>query len=69
MLAGLVYLNAIVPGAVGIFGTWPFVSDLRTGAMSGGSPEQALISAACGQMAQFLRPRRRHRLRACPIPS
>ena len=52
-LAGLVYLNAIVPGAVGIFGTWPFVSDLRTGAMSGGSPEQALISAACGQMAQF----------------
>ena len=36
-----------------IFGTWPFVSDLRTGAMSGGSPEQALLSAACGQMAHF----------------
>ncbi len=52
-LVGLIYLNAIVPGAVGIFGTWPFVSDLRTGAMSGGSPEQALLSAACGQMAQF----------------
>ena len=53
VLAGLVYVNAIKPGAVAIFGTWPFVSDLRTGAMSGGSPEQALLSAACGQMAHF----------------
>ena len=53
VLAGLVYVNAIQPGAVAIFGTWPFVSDLRTGAMSGGSPEQALLSAACGQMAHF----------------
>ncbi len=52
-LAGLVYINAIVPGHPAILGTWPFVSDLRTGAMSGGSPEQALITAACGQMAQF----------------
>jgi trimethylamine--corrinoid protein Co-methyltransferase len=31
-------------------GTWPFVSDLRTGAMSGGSPEQAILSSACAQM-------------------
>ena len=53
VLAGLVYVNAIVPGHPAIFGTWPFVSDLRTGAMSGGSGEQALLSAACGQMAQF----------------
>jgi trimethylamine--corrinoid protein Co-methyltransferase len=53
VLAGLVYVNAIKPGAVAIFGTWPFVSDLRTGAMSGGSPEQALLSAACGQVAHF----------------
>jgi trimethylamine--corrinoid protein Co-methyltransferase len=52
-LVGLIYLNAVVPGAVGIFGTWPFVSDLRTGAMSGGSGEQALLTAACAQMAQF----------------
>lgn len=52
-LAGLVYVNALQPGAPAIFGTWPFVSDLRTGAMSGGSPEQALLSAACGQMAHF----------------
>ncbi len=52
-LAGLCYVNAIQPGAPAIFGTWPFVSDLRTGAMSGGSGEQGLLSAACGQMAQF----------------
>jgi trimethylamine--corrinoid protein Co-methyltransferase len=52
-LAGLVYVNAIKPGHPAIFGTWCFVSDLRTGAMSGGSPEQALLSAAAGQMANF----------------
>jgi len=53
VLGGLCYVNAIQPGAPAIFGTWPFVSDLRTGAMSGGSGEQALLSAACAQMAQF----------------
>ena len=52
-LAGLVYINLIKPGAPAIFGTWPFVSDLRTGAMSGGSGEQALLSAACAQMGRF----------------
>ena len=53
VLGGLAYVNAIQPGAPAIFGTWPFVSDLRTGSMSGGSGEQALLSAACAQMAQF----------------
>lgn len=53
VLAGLVYVNALKPGHPAIFGTWPFVSDLRTGAMSGGSGEQALLTAACGQMAQY----------------
>lgn len=53
VLAGLVYVNAIRPGAPAIFGLWPFVSDLRSGAMSGGSPEQALLSSACAQMAHF----------------
>lgn len=52
-LAGVVYVNAIRPGHPAIFGTWPFVSDLRTGAMSGGSGEQALLSAACAQMGRF----------------
>jgi trimethylamine--corrinoid protein Co-methyltransferase len=53
VLAGLVYVNLISPGHPAIFGPWPFVSDLRTGAMSGGSGEQALLSAACAQMGQF----------------
>ena len=51
-LGGLVYVNAIKPGAPAILGAWPFVSDLRTGAMSGGSPEQGILSAACAQIGQ-----------------
>lgn len=53
VLAGLVYVNLIAPGHPALFGPWPFVSDLRTGAMSGGSGEQAVLSAACAQMAHF----------------
>lgn len=52
-LAGVVYVNAISPGHPAIFGTWPLVVDLRSGAMSGGSGEQALLSAGCAQMHQF----------------
>ena len=52
-LGGLVYTNAIQPGAPAILGLWPFISDLRTGAMSGGSPEQGLLSAACMQLGHF----------------
>jgi len=52
-LAGLFYVNAIQPGHPAIMGTWPFGLDLRTGAMSVGSGEQALLSAACAQMHQF----------------
>ena len=53
-LAGVVYVNSIKPGHPSIFGTWPFVSDLRTGAMSGGSGEQSLLTAGCAQMHHFL---------------
>lgn len=53
VLAGLVLCNIIDPNCRAVFATWPFVSDLRTGAMSGGSGEQALLSAACAQMAAF----------------
>ena len=52
-LAGLVYVNAISPGAAAIFGTWPFGLDLRTGAMSIGSGEQALLTAGSAQMHRF----------------
>ena len=52
-LAGIVYVNAIKPGHPAIFGTWPFGLDLRTGAMTVGSGEQALLSAGCSQMHKF----------------
>lgn len=52
-LAGLVYVNLLVPGAPAVFGTWPFVSDLRTGAMTGGSGEQAILAAAVAQMGRW----------------
>lgn len=53
VLAGLVYVNLLAPGHPAIFGVWPLVSDLRTGAFSGGSGEQALLMAAGAQMANF----------------
>lgn len=53
VLAGLVWVNLMVPKHPAIFGTWPFVSDLRTGSMSGGSGEQAVLMAACGQMGRY----------------
>lgn len=53
VLAGLIYLNLLRPGHPALFGALPFVSDLRTGAMSGGSAEQGLLMAACAQMAQY----------------
>lgn len=51
-LVGMIYVNAIQPRSPVVLGAWPFVSDLRSGAMSGGSSEQSLLSAACGQMGQ-----------------
>ena len=52
-LAGLVYVNAVKPGHPAIFGTWPFGLDLRSGAMTGASGEQALLTAGCSQMHKF----------------
>lgn len=52
-LAGLVYVQAIDPTHPAIFGTWPFGLDLRTGAMSIGSGEQALLTAGCAQMHKY----------------
>ena len=42
VLAGLIYVNAMSPRHPTIARTWPFVSDLRTGSMSGDSGEQRL---------------------------
>jgi trimethylamine--corrinoid protein Co-methyltransferase len=52
-LAGVVYVNAMKPGHPAVFGTWPFGLDLRTGSMTVGSGEQALLSAGCAQMHAF----------------
>ena len=52
-LAGLVYVNAVKPGHPAVFGTWPFGLDLRTGSMTVGSGEQALLSAGCAQMHRY----------------
>ena len=53
-LAGLVYVNAIKEGHPAIIGTWPFVSDLRTGAMSGGSAEQSLLMSGVSEVIAAL---------------
>lgn len=50
-LAALTCVNLMAPGHPCILGLWPFVSDLRTGAMSGGSGEEAILNAAAAQVA------------------
>jgi len=50
-LACLAVMNLVRRGAVMNFGMWPFISDLRTGAFSGGSGEEALVIAASAQIA------------------
>ena len=53
-LAALTCVNLISPGHPCIMGMWPFVSDLRTGAMSGGSGEEAVLNAASAQILNWL---------------
>ncbi|MEL7254257.1 MAG: trimethylamine methyltransferase family protein [Pseudomonadota bacterium] len=49
-LAGLVVVDGIKQGAPCIYALMPFISDLRTGAMSGGSGEAAIANAAAAQL-------------------
>ena len=49
-LACMAVMNLVRPGSVINFGMWPFISDLRTGAFSGGSGEEALVMAATVQL-------------------
>jgi len=53
-LSVLTCVNLIKPGHPCVMGLWPFVSDLRTGAMTGGSGEEAVLNAAAAQMANWL---------------
>lgn len=49
-LAGMMVVDAISPGHPTIYAFMPFISDLRTGAMSGGSGEAAIANAAAAQI-------------------
>ncbi|MDH3666982.1 MAG: trimethylamine methyltransferase family protein [Paracoccaceae bacterium] len=51
-LAGMIVAWLANPEAAAIFGARPMITDLRTGAMSGGGGEQALLMAASTQMAR-----------------
>lgn len=53
VLAGLIFCILIDPNCRVNLGTWPFVTDLRSGAMTGGSGESALLASGCAQMAGF----------------
>ena len=53
-LAGLVVVDGIQPGAPCIYALMPFISDLRTGAMSGGGGEAAVANAAAAQLLAHL---------------
>ncbi len=46
-------IDVVEPGFPVIVGPWPFVSDLRTGAFTGGSGEEAVVSAGAAQMVNF----------------
>ncbi len=52
-LAGGIFAWLVNPEAKVIFGPKPMITDLRTGGMSGGGGEQAVVMAAATQMAQF----------------
>ena len=53
-LSALTTVNLMSPGHPCVLGLWPFVSDLRTGAMSGGSGEEGVLNAAAAQVANWI---------------
>lgn len=52
-LAGMAMVQLAKAGAPVIYANWPFISDLRTGAFSGGGGEIALLNAASAQIARW----------------
>jgi len=52
-LASLLLVDLVKPSHPVIFGPWPFVTDLRTGAFSGGGGEEAILSAASAQITNY----------------
>lgn len=53
-LAGMIVVDALKPGHPCIYAFMPFISDLRTGAMTGGSGESAVANAAAAQLLNQL---------------
>ncbi len=53
-IAGLMVVDALRPGHPCILAFMPFISDLRTGAMSGGGGEAAIANAAAAQLLRAL---------------
>ncbi len=51
-LAGLVFARLVDPNVKAIFAPKPLVADLRTGSMSGGGGEQAILMAGAAQMGR-----------------
>ncbi|KIC47172.1 methyltransferase [Ruegeria sp. ANG-S4] len=51
-LAGLVFARLVAPEVKAIFAPKPLVADLRTGSMSGGGGEQAILMAGAAQMGR-----------------
>lgn len=52
-LAGMVFVQSVNPHARMVFGPRPLVTDLRTGGMTGGCGEQAVLMAAAVQMGRY----------------
>ncbi len=52
-LAGMLMVHVVDPATPVVLGPWPFVSDLRTGSFTGGSGEEAVVSAGAVQMINF----------------
>jgi trimethylamine--corrinoid protein Co-methyltransferase len=52
VLAGVTMLELLVPGASTFYGACPTVMDLRTGAPTGGGPEDLLYQLAAAQLAR-----------------
>ena len=52
-LAGLVTVHILDPDAPSIAGPRPMITDLRTGGMAGGAPEQLMATAAAVQVMRY----------------
>ncbi|MCP5096351.1 MAG: trimethylamine methyltransferase [Chloroflexi bacterium] len=52
-LATIILTNLLQPGHPTVYAAWPLVSDLRTGAFSGGSGEEAILAAAAVQIGNY----------------